>query len=61
MVQEAAQNPPESQWHVLGCILLLALLTKEQQFSPEVDQANRTGFHRSAVKYVTYSTRGDQT
>ncbi len=41
-VLQAAQQPPDSLWNVLGLILLLALLVKEP--SPEVEQAIRDTF-----------------
>jgi hypothetical protein len=55
-VIEAAQNPPESQWGVLGFILLLALLTKGEELSPEVDQAIRTAFQPMVDHLLKHGT-----
>ena len=55
-VIEAAHNPPESLWGVMGFILVLALLTKDQELSPEVDKAIKTTFQPMVDHLLKHGT-----
>ena len=55
-VIEAAQNPPDSQWAVLGFILLLALLAKDKEFSEELGKAISTAFQPMVEHLLEHGT-----
>ena len=55
-VIKAAQNPPDSQWAVLGFILLLALLAKGKEFSSELDQAISMAFQPMVDHLIKHGT-----
>ncbi len=55
-VIQAAQNPPDSQWAVLGFILLLALLAKDKEFSVELGQAISTAFQPMVDHLIKHGT-----